>query len=176
MSEPGSAEAALIGRIAALELRIAVAESLTGGLLASAIVSVSSASRVFSGAVVAYDTALKHSLLDVDQELLRRCGPVDGEVAKQMAKGVRGACAVTRPGEAVPRPADIGISTTGVAGPDPDPQTGQTAGTVWVGVSSARGERAIRLHLDGDREGIRSQSVSAALDALLEEIIEIEGA
>ena len=101
--------------------RIAVAESLTGGWLCSALVSVPGASAVVLGGVVAYATPLKSALLGVDTELLRQRGPVDPAVAEQMARGVRTACAVDG------RPAEIGIATTGVAGPDPDPQTGHTA-------------------------------------------------
>ncbi|MFV0434247.1 MAG: CinA family protein [Leucobacter sp.] len=181
-----------------LGLRIATAESLTGGLVADALVSVPGTSLVFSGGIVAYDTALKHSLLGVDGELLRERGPVDAEVARQMAAGVRRACAVpgtsARPvggvpaapcaGEFEPAPgkapesedagelvaAAIGIATTGVAGPDPDPQTGQSAGTVWIAVSSGEESRARRLALSGDRVAIRVATVNAALEMLLEEL------
>lgn len=143
-------------------MRLAVAESLTGGMLADAFVAISGASQAFVGGIVAYDTALKHRLLGVDNELLDRCGPVDGEVAKQMAKGVRLAC--SRSGESGDDVhADIGLSTTGVAGPDPDPQTGQPAGTLWVGVSSRLGERSVKFELDGDRDEVRAKSVASAL-------------
>lgn len=157
--------------------RIAVAESLTGGRLSDAIVSVPGASAAFSGAIVAYDTSLKQRLLGVDSELLQRRGPVDPEVAKQMASGVRRACAVTddgagvEAGDARVTPAILGIATTGVAGPDPDPQTGQGAGTVWVGVSLAdstvaTGERrwAVRLLVvQGSREQVRAATVAQAV-------------
>ncbi len=161
----------VIARAAAAGIRIAVAESLTGGALADALVSVPGASRVFSGAVVAYDTALKASLLGVDPALLRRKGPVDAEVARQMARGVRRACAVPRAAaagsaESLVRDAEVGIATTGVAGPDPDPQTGQSAGTVWLGVSIGERALAIPLVLTGDRAAIRASTVHAALDAL----------
>ncbi|MFC6234700.1 CinA family protein, partial [Leucobacter soli] len=66
--------------------------------------------------------------------------------------------------------ADFGVATTGVAGPDPDPQTGQPAGTVWLGISSSRGSRAVELHLGGTRAQIRASSVEAALTALLDEL------
>ena len=150
-------------------LRLAVAESLTGGLLADAIVSVPGASRVFSGGIVAYDTALKHALLGVDAALLAARGPVDEEVARQMAAGVRRACAVPR-ADGVVRPADLGLATTGVAGPDPDPQTGLPAGVVWLGVSGAAGERAVRLDLPGERPAIRAAAVAAAIRLLCEEL------
>ena len=157
-------------RLAAAGIRVAVAESLTGGLLADAFVAVPGASAVFSGGLVCYDTALKASLLGVDEALLRERGPVDGLVAQQMARGVRAACAVPRGQSSAQVPADIGLSTTGVAGPDPDPQTGQPAGTVWVGASSLRGDRAVILHLEGGREDIRKAAVGAALALLREEL------
>ena len=153
-------------------VRLAVAESLTGGLLASALVGVPGASLVFSGGVVAYDTALKRSLLGVDGALLRDRGPVDATVARQMAAGVRRACAVpdaARPG-APARPADVGVATTGVAGPDPDPQTGQPAGTVWIGLSSSAGDAAVPLRLAGDRAEIRTAAVAAALRHLADRV------
>ncbi|WP_449279654.1 CinA family protein [Leucobacter sp. GX0328] len=157
---------AVIARAVSRGLRLAVAESLTGGLLASTLVSVPGASRALSGGVVAYDTALKRSLLGVDGALLAERGPVDRAVAEQMARGAREACAVPGVSGAVHR-ADIGISTTGVAGPDPDPQTGQPAGTVWVCVSGP-GEAERTLLLPGlaglDRRGIREAAVRAALE------------
>jgi len=143
--------------------RIAVAESLTGGLVTSSLVDVPGASLAVTGGIVAYDTALKRSLLGVDAALLDAKGPVDAEVATQMARGVRAACAASGA-------ATVGVATTGVAGPDPDPQTGQPAGTVWIGVSSPRGERAIQLGLAGDRDAVRAQTVDAALDALMDEL------
>ena len=163
----GAAE--VLDAVAARGQRIAVAESLTGGLLADALVSVPGASRAFSGGIVAYDTALKHSLLGVDADLLAERGPVDEVVARQMAAGVRRACAAPN-GLGSLRPADFGLSTTGVAGPDPDPQTGQPAGLVWLGVSSAEGERAVRLQLRGSRPEIRAAAVAAAVRLLGEEI------
>ncbi|WP_240739936.1 CinA family protein [Leucobacter triazinivorans] len=155
---------------AARGLRIAVAESLTGGLLSDALVAIPGASRALSGAVVAYDTWVKHSLLGVELDLLRERGPVDEQVALQMARGVRAACAVAREPGAAPVPADIGVSTTGVAGPDPDPQTGQSAGTVWIAVSAGPREVSRRFVLAGDRAEIRSATVRAALVLLAEEI------
>lgn len=144
--------------------RIAVAESLTGGLLADALVSVPGASRAFSGGIVSYDTALKHSLLGVDAELLETAGPVDSTVAQQMAAGVREACSVAG------IPATIGVATTGVAGPDPDFQSGQLPGTVWLGVSSELGERSVLLVCAGDRASIRAEAVAAALTEIDREI------
>lgn len=163
------AAAAVIHRATQLGVRVAVAESLTGGQLCSSLVDVPGASLVVSGGVVAYDTALKASLLGVDADALARTGPVDERVAREMAAGVRRACAVPDASGAL-LPADIGLATTGVAGPDPDPQTGQAAGTVWLGVSSALGERALRVYATGTRSEIRVAAVSAALQAFAEEL------
>ena len=166
---PTSEAGALAERVIALAtergVRIAVAESLTGGLVAATLVSVPGASRVLTGGIVAYDTELKETLLGVDGELLGERGPVDAGVAEQMAAGVRAACAV---GGML---SHIGVSTTGVAGPSADPQTGQPAGTVWIGVSSDRGERSFSLLPGpGSREEIRERAVLAAVAALREEL------
>ena len=156
--------AVLIRTLTQHGLTIATAESLTGGLLAGELVSVPGASLAFSGGVVAYNTQLKHTLLHVDAARLAATGPVDPVVAEQMAEGVRHACAVDG------RPADLGLATTGVAGPDPDPQTGQPAGTVHLGVATARGTRSVRLALEGDRPAIRVATVAAAVAEGLAEL------
>lgn len=153
-----------------LGLRIAVAESLTGGLLASSIVSSAGASHYFAGAIVAYDTAIKHSVLNVDLQRLREVGPVDAEVARQMARNVREVCTASLEEHDSVRLVEIGVATTGVAGPDPDGFSGLAPGTVWVGVSSALGERALLLDLSGDRDNIRHATVRAALSEAIAEI------
>ncbi|CAL9557728.1 Putative competence-damage inducible protein [Streptomyces sp. enrichment culture] len=143
---------------------LAVAESLTGGLVAAELTSVPGASRVFRGSVTAYATVLKRDLLGVDGELLERRGAVDAEVALQMARGVR-----ERLG------ASWGAATTGVAGPEP--QDGQPVGTVYValcgppGSPVAAGEVAA-LRLNGDRAEIRRESVRSVLELLVDELSE----
>ncbi|WP_240110950.1 CinA family protein [Streptomyces sp. MUM 203J] len=141
---------------------LAVAESLTGGLVAAELTSVPGASAVFRGSVTAYATGLKHLLLGVDRELLDQRGAVDAEVALQMARGVR-----SRLG------ADWGVATTGVAGPEP--QDGQPVGTVYVAVcgpsaAGAAGGKVAALRLNGDRAEIRRESVRSALELLADEI------
>ncbi|MDT3728486.1 CinA family protein [Streptomyces sp. DSM 41972] len=144
---------------------LAVAESLTGGLVAAEITSVPGASKVFRGSVTAYATELKHRLLGVDATLLAQRGAVDPQVAAQMAAGVRTALG-----------ADWGIATTGVAGPDP--QDGQAVGTVYVAVDgpfaegdrSASGGKVRPLRLNGDRAEIRMESVRSVLALLLAEL------
>ena len=151
--------AAALARLRQRGWTLGVAESLTGGLLAAALIAVPGASATVRGAIVAYATPLKHSLLGVDEELLARHGAVHPEVARQMADGVRRAVAIDD------RPAEVGIATTGIAGPDsPD---GQPVGTVHIGVSTPDASRVLSLRLDGDRAAIRSESVGFALGALL---------
>jgi nicotinamide-nucleotide amidase len=100
---------------------------------------------------VAYATDLKAQVLGVDPDLLARVGAVHEDVARQMAVGV---CRVLG--------ADVGVATTGVAGPDP--QDGQAVGTVFVAAAVGGEVQVRRLDLDGDRLGIRRGAVAAALD------------
>ncbi|SOC88231.1 competence/damage-inducible protein cinA [Curtobacterium sp. 314Chir4.1] len=151
----GSAAATLIAELTARGETVAVAESLTGGLVVATLVGVPGASAVVRGGVVAYATPVKHTVLGVSDALLASNGAVDPEVARQMATGVRAALAVDG------APATWGISTTGVAGPDP--QDGKPVGTVFVGIASEDAATAYELHLDGDREAIRQASVSELL-------------
>ncbi|MFJ5266653.1 CinA family protein [Streptomyces sp. NPDC088387] len=144
---------------------LAVAESLTGGLVAAEITAVPGASKAFRGSVTAYATALKHEVLGVDAALLAARGAVDPQVAAQMAAGVRRVLG-----------ADWGIATTGVAGPEP--QDGQSVGTVFVAVDgpltadfySAGGGKVQALRLNGSREEIRMESVRSVLALLLREL------
>lgn len=147
--------------LAALERRgwtLGVAESLTGGSVSAALVAVPGASSVLWGGVVAYATPVKHSLLGVDADLLARVGAVHPTVALQMADGVRRAVSIDG------TDAHVGISTTGIAGPDsPD---GQPVGTVHVGVVTPEIARTVEFRFDGDRAQIRSAAVDAVLQTL----------
>ena len=147
--------AAVIALLAERGLTIAVAESLTGGLVVAELVKTPGASAVVRGGIVAYDTELKHTLLGVDAGLLAVHGPVHEDVARQMAAGVRAALSV---GELS---ADIGIATTGVAGPEP--QNGVEVGTVFVAIALGIEIHVMELALDGGREAIRSAVVYEAL-------------
>ena len=143
--------------------KLAIAESLTGGLLSAEFVSVAGASKVLLGSIVAYQTALKHELLGVSRALLENQGPVDPEVAAQMASGVRTKLAIkTNTDENLV----IGIATTGVAGPDP--QDGVAVGTVYVAISGpgAIGDSVYAYEFSGGREAIRAAAVSEAVAAL----------
>ncbi|MFT4258484.1 CinA family protein [Microbacterium sp.] len=154
-----SAAAAVLEAMRDRGWTLGVAESLTGGAVAAELVSVPGSSAVLLGAVVAYATPVKHTLLGVDEALLAAHGPVHPEVARQMAVGIRSAVAVDG------RSADAGVSTTGIAGPDsPD---GQPVGTVHIAVVTPEGEWTRALRFAGDRAEIRARSVQAALALLL---------
>ena len=135
------------GTIAALRARgetVAVAESLTGGLLAATIVAVPGASKAFRGGLIVYATDLKASLAGVPAALLAAHGPVHADVAAALAGGARERCS-----------ADWGLATTGVAGPDP--QDGIAVGTVFLGLAAPHGATSVRrLDLTGDRAAIRA--------------------
>jgi nicotinamide-nucleotide amidase len=141
---------------------VAVAESLTGGLVCAVLTRVAGSSAALRGGVVVYATDLKASLLGVDKTLLAQRGPVDPDVAAQMAAGVRGRLNAT-----------YGVATTGVAGPDR--QGGQAVGTVHVAVRGPRGGTVRSYAFDGDRAAIRRQSVEAALALLAADLAEDAG-
>ncbi len=148
----------IVNRLNLYSLKVAVAESLTGGLLVAALVDVPGASAVLQGGIVAYQNTLKHRLLGVDSELLATSGAVNEEVAEQMALGVRERLAE---GTLVNT---IGISTTGVAGPDW--QDEQPPGTVFIGLATQAGTQVFEHAFSGDRQEIREAAVQAALEHL----------
>ncbi|GAA2257918.1 CinA family protein [Streptomyces amakusaensis] len=138
---------------------VAVAESLTGGLVAAELTSVPGASAAFRGSVTAYATELKREVLGVDGTLLAQRGAVDPQVAMEMAAGVRSALG-----------AGWGIATTGVAGPEP--QDGQPVGTVYAAVRGPDGTgKVATLRLNGTRAEIRRESVRSVLGLLLDELL-----
>jgi nicotinamide-nucleotide amidase len=141
---------------------VACAESLTGGLVAAALVSVPGASDVLRGGIVAYATDLKASLLGVDAAELARDGAVAESTARAMATGVAERLEAT-----------YGLATTGVAGPGPDGD--HPAGTVHVAVAGPDGVTHRRLQLEGDREQVRTQTVSSVLALLADRLAATEG-
>lgn len=155
LADSADLSARLIAALAERGLTIAVAESLTGGLLVAELIRTPGASFVVLGGIVAYNTELKRTVLGVDAELLAEQGPVHPEVAIQMARGVRSVLAVG--GEM----ADVGVSTTGVAGPDP--QGGHAPGAAFIGISTRDGEFSVPVTLMGDRQQIRNGVVYESL-------------
>lgn len=140
----------LLEQVRSLALTVATAESLTGGLLCSALVDVPGASDCLRGGVITYATDSKAEVLGVDPDLLADGGPVQAEVAEQMAFGVAGMFRT-----------DLGMSTTGVAGPG-DSSDGP-AGLVFVGAFLNGQAVSKELHLHGSRDEIRRRAVDAAL-------------
>ena len=153
--------APVLEALASKGLYLAIAESLTGGMLTSAFVDVPGASNVLLGSIVAYQTELKHELLGVSRPLLQEQGAVDAEVVAQMAGGVRRKLAAK---SGLDESLVVGLATTGVAGPDS--QDGKPAGTVFIGISGPTGEFVYPLDLAGSRAEIREATVSAAVAAL----------
>ncbi len=147
-------EAVVVALLAERGLTVAVAESLTGGYVAGRLCAVPGASAVFRGGVVAYHSDIKFDVLGVEE------GPVVNEgAALAMAHGVR-----RRLG------ADIGLATTGVAGPDE--AEGQPVGTVCLAVAGDETERSTTVRLPGDRERIRQFSTITLLDLFRRELLE----
>lgn len=148
--------AGLLDRLAGRGDTVAVAESLTGGLVLAALTDVPGASRVVRGGVVAYATDVKSRLLGVDPLLLERVGPVHPDVAAALALGVRSRLDAT-----------FGVGTTGVAGPDP--QDGRPVGEVHVAVSGPGGvvTRSLSVDRAAGRQGVRAAAVAAALALLV---------
>jgi nicotinamide-nucleotide amidase len=135
---------------------VAVAESCTGGLLASEMSAIPGCGDWFVGGVVAYHADVKFQLLGVAE------GPViSAEAAMAMAQGVRELLGT-----------DIGISITGVAGPEPE--EGQPTGTVFIGVSEPQRCEAMALVIEGDPDRIRAVAVESALTKLRQFATEID--
>jgi nicotinamide-nucleotide amidase len=132
---------------------VAVAESLTGGLLGARLTRMPGASETFRGGVVAYATDVKADLLGVPADLLEAHGAVSGPTAAALAEGARRSVGAT-----------YALALTGVAGPEPD--EGKPPGLVYVGMATPTTTLVRELKLPGDRERIRELAVTASLDLL----------
>lgn len=138
--------------IAGHGLRLATAESCTGGLVAAGFTARSGASRFFEVGFVTYSDSAKQALLGVQPATLDEHGAVSEAVALEMVAGALKA-------------ADIAVAITGVAGPDGGtPQ--KPVGTVWIAAGTASHREARLYHFEGDRSAVRAESVTAALDLL----------
>jgi nicotinamide-nucleotide amidase len=140
-------------------MKIAVAESLTGGLIAHRITQVSGASRYFDTGFVTYSNESKTALLGVPPELFGRVGAVSEEVALAMAKGAleRG-------------PADIAIGVTGIAGPTGGSEA-KPVGLVYIGIATREGARAEKRQFPGDRRHVKRWTAQTALDLVRLELL-----
>ena len=137
-------------------LKLAAAESCTGGVLADHITDVPGSSDYFVGGVVSYANEAKTALLQVSADTLRVHGAVSRETVVEMAQGVRRALG-----------ADIGVSISGIAGPSgglPD----KPVGTTWIGLSTGDGDWARMFVWDGNRRANKESSAGAALQFVLD--------
>lgn len=156
----GTLENAALTRLRAKGMTLAAAESCTGGLIAKRITDISGCSDVFLGGCVTYTNEVKKALLGVSAETLDKYGAVSEQTASEMARGVR-----ERLG------ASVGVSATGIAGPgggsDETP-----VGTVFIGISTEKGEKVRRLSLSPmrSRDYIRIVSAANAYDMILKAI------
>lgn len=133
-------------------LRLAVAESCTGGMLGARLTAVPGSSDVLLGGVIAYDNLVKVTQLGVRAADIAEHGAVSELVASRMASGVR-----------VKLGADIGIGITGVAGPGGGTE-GKPVGTVWVAADLGGDVRTVMRRLPGDRHEVRQRAAQMALD------------
>jgi nicotinamide-nucleotide amidase len=148
--------AALHADLRELGATVAVAESVTGGLLTAALTATPGASLTVRGGLVVYATELKATLAGVPAQLLEERGAVDPDIALALARGAR-----------VRLGATYGLGVTGVAGPDP--QDGKAVGTVFLALAGPADETVAERGLSGDRPAIRSAAVEAMLDILKRE-------
>ena len=150
----------LVKELCDRNLKIATAESCTGGLLAKKITDVSGSSRIFDMGIVSYANRIKNEFLEVSNEVLDTVGAVSEETARQMAIGV------TKLAKS-----DIGVGITGIAGP-----TGGTpekpVGLVYFGVYFKSEDKLIvkKLLLNGDRDAVREQTTELVIKEILDNL------
>ena len=135
---------------------LATAESLTGGGIGAALTAIPGSSAVYKGGIISYTNAVKETVLGVSRETLEKHGAVSLQTAEEMAVGVRNLLR-----------ADVAVSVTGLAGPGGD-EFGNPVGTVCIGFSNEWESFAVRYHFEGDREAVRSQTIRAALELVLD--------
>lgn len=149
---PSSLAQATVDALYGEQLRLASAESCTGGMIASQITDIPGASQVFEAGWVTYSNAMKTALLGIDNELLSSVGAVSGEVAEAMAESARQHSG-----------ADIAISVTGIAGPDGGTDS-KPVGTVWIALALPGDTRSYALHLPYGRSFFHTWVSAICLD------------
>ena len=141
------------------KLTVAIAESCTGGLIAHTLTNISGSSDYFDRGIVSYSNEAKSELLGVPEDMLKEYGAVSEQVAKAMAEGIRTTSNV-----------DIGIATTGIAGP-----TGGTkekpVGLVYIAISTSENTVVKKFQFSGDRLQNKESTCNAALQMLLDLLI-----
>ena len=141
-------------------LTLATAESCTGGGIGHALTAVPGSSAAYLGGVISYTNAVKEQVLGVPGAVLREYGAVSPQTACAMAEGI---CKLLG--------SDLGVSVTGLAGPDSD-GSGKPVGLVYLGLSF-HGKTTVAEHIfSGDRQSVRQQAVEAALQMVLDTLME----
>jgi len=148
--------ARLVEAFSQKELTFGTAESLTGGMIASDVASVSGASAVLMGGIVAYDPAVKRNVLGVEQTVIDEDGVVSAKCALQMAQGARALLGV-----------DVAVSATGLAGPSGGTEK-TPVGTVFIGCAGPKESRVDECHFEGNRQQVRRQAAQHALKMALQ--------
>ena len=148
----------IIQKLGQRRLTISVAESLTGGLVAASLTQIPGASAVFKGGIIAYGDEIKQQVLKVDPALITKFTGISEPVAQSMATNIREIMNT-----------DIGIATTGVAGPDKS--DGFAPGIVFVAISIGDHKICQKLELVGDRTQIRDQSVNEIFKLTLSQLV-----
>ena len=148
----------IIQKLGQRHLTISVAESLTGGLVAASLTQIPGASAVFKGGIIAYRDEIKQKVLKVDPALITKFTSISEPVAQSMATNIREIMNT-----------DIGIATTGVAGPDKS--DGFAPGIVFVAISIGDHKICQKLELVGDRTQIRDQSVNEIFKLTLSQLV-----
>lgn len=134
---------------------LVTAESLTGGMIGSALTAVPGASAVYKGGVICYVNAVKQEILGVPEGVLEQHGAVSAQTAAAMVSGVRKLLK-----------ADYAVAVTGLAGPGGD-SFGHPVGTVFIGLETPEKTLVEEYHFSGDREAVRRQTVETALEMIL---------
>lgn len=135
---------------------LATAESCTGGGIGHRLTAIPGSSAAYAGGVISYTNAVKRAVLGVPEEILETKGAVSAETARAMAEGVRRVIG-----------ADLGVSATGLAGPDGD-GSGKPVGLVYLGASDGARTVVREFVFRGSREDVRNQAIDAALDLVME--------
>ncbi|WP_050981327.1 CinA family protein [Caldisericum exile] len=145
----------LVNTLKERNLTIATAESVTGGLVAKSITDVPGSSKVFLGGIIAYSPNAKVNILKIDETLIKKLGTVDPLIAEIMARNVKGIFG-----------ADVGVSTTGIAGPDSI--EGKQVGLCYVGIVIKDENFVFENKFEGDRAIIREYITEFLINKLIE--------
>ena len=150
----------IIKKLAARNQTISFAESCTGGRIAAAFTSISGASAVLDGSVVTYSNAIKHTWLNVDNDVLEKYGAVSSQCVSQMLEGIKNLSG-----------ADYTLAVSGIAGPHGGTQE-KPVGTVYIGLQTPFSQEIFQCFFHGEREHIQDQSTAFAIEKIAE-VLEI---